>query len=251
MFNKILGRFSRIIGYKNEFSKLQNLLGITGYTSLKYLVRLIFSIRFRTYMNNMKRAAASVCHDEKLGGWIYFIYGAVIYVIIRHKRPEIVVETGVGPGGTSAFILKALKDNNKGMLYSIDLPGNDAVVYPKLGKFFNIHIPPGYSVGWLVPPYLKGRWNIIIGDSRKALPELMQRLGRVDIFMHDSLHTDEHILMEFDTIFPYTTKETVLLCDDVNEDWSLAFNLFCKTNRIPSIVFNNHLGVGILKRDAS
>lgn len=248
MANKILNVPSKLIGYKNEFSKLQNLVEINSFTLSKYLLRLIFSTKFRGYMDRAKRAAISLNHDDRLGGWIYFVYGAAIYAVIRYKKPDVVVETGVGPGGTSAFILKALEDNGKGVLYSIDLPGNDAIVYPKLGKYFNIHVPQGYEVGWLVPPYLKYRWNLIIGNSKEELPSLMRKVKRVDVFLHDSLHTDEQIIMEFNVVLPYMNAEGILLCDDVNKKWSLAFNVFCARERIPSIVFNDRLGVGMLKR---
>jgi len=45
-----------------------------------------------------------------------------LYVFCRHFQPEIVIETGVYYGASSAFILKALEANGKGHLYSIDLP---------------------------------------------------------------------------------------------------------------------------------
>lgn len=64
--------------------------------------------------------------------------------------------------------------------------------------------------------------------------------------MHDSLHTDEHILMEFNTVFPCMNDKGVLLCDDVNEYWSLAFIKFCETKKIHYIIFNNRLGIAEL-----
>jgi hypothetical protein len=38
-------------------------------------------------------------------------------------KPDKVVETGVYKGSSSAVTLQALEDNNKGKLFSIDLPG--------------------------------------------------------------------------------------------------------------------------------
>lgn len=45
-----------------------------------------------------------------------------LYTIIRIRKPDIVVETGVAQGVSSTFILQALEDNGRGQLYSIDLP---------------------------------------------------------------------------------------------------------------------------------
>ena len=44
------------------------------------------------------------------------------YVICRALRPRNVVETGVGSGVTTSFILQALAANGEGHLWSIDLP---------------------------------------------------------------------------------------------------------------------------------
>ncbi|MFA5089295.1 MAG: hypothetical protein WC552_09725, partial [Candidatus Omnitrophota bacterium] len=85
------------------------------------------------------------------GGGIPYHETEVLYALIRSKKPEKVVETGVGPGMSSAFILKALQRNGYGKLYSIDLPGFDKQYYPKIGKPFDTHVPDDWSAGWAVP----------------------------------------------------------------------------------------------------
>src|SRR4051794_1951743 len=96
-----------------------------------------------------------------------------IYLLVRSLKPEVVVETGVCYGASSAYILQALKDNGRGELYSIDL-GNSP------------DEPPN---DYFVPRPLRDRWHLIIGDSKDELPQLLERLGRIDLFHHDSLHT--------------------------------------------------------------
>ncbi|MFA5142978.1 MAG: class I SAM-dependent methyltransferase [Candidatus Omnitrophota bacterium] len=238
--DKIKNTFTGIL----EFSTAQRLIGGTNFMTLKCLAILFLSMPFYFYMMRMKKKARNACRQKNLGGWVEFIHGFAIYVIVRQIKPQIIVETGVGPGSTSAFILKALKDNDRGMLYSIDLPGNDAVVYPMLGKSFNVHIPNGFEVGWLIPPAFKNRWKLILGDSKEELPKLLKELGTIDIFLHDSLHTDEHILMEFKIVMSYIRQGGILLCDDVNSFWSTTFITFCKEYNIPYFVFNDRLGIG-------
>jgi len=48
-----------------------------------------------------------------------------LYVLCRVLRPRCVVETGVGPGVSTAHLLKAMDDNRLGWLYSINMPGRD------------------------------------------------------------------------------------------------------------------------------
>ena len=246
MIKKMFAMLAKPRKLGNYFLELRNMKRLTGmsYAALAaYSVRLGLSTGFHGYMSKMKRAAAAADGPLEVGGWIDLIQGFAIYAVIRHRKPAVIVETGVGPGSTSAFILKALNDNRSGKLYSIDLPGNDAIEYPKLGKSFQVHVPDGFRTGWLVSPELKKRWNLIIGDSKKELPALLAKLGNIDIFLHDSLHTDEHILFEFNTAWPYLDGKSILLCDDVNTNWSLAFIDFCKNKALPYIVFNGRLGI--------
>lgn len=56
----------------------------------------------------------------------------ILYSIIKVFKPEIVVETGVVRGASSAFILCAMHENCKGHLYSIDLPPSEH--YTKIEK---------------------------------------------------------------------------------------------------------------------
>jgi hypothetical protein len=245
---KILTKIYKLIKYPHELFQLRNLLGITTINLMRYFVRLSMSKNFNNYIKIIIKAARQECFSSKFGGWVDSLNCYLIYFVVRHIQPKIVIETGVGPGSSSAFILKALEDNKNGVLYSIDLPGNDAIAYPKIGKNFNIHTPKGWSIGWFIPPWLKHRHKLIIGDSRKELPKVLNKINKkVDIFMHDSLHTDEHILMEFNTIFPYMGKRGILLCDDVKDSWSLAFIKFCETKKITYKVFDHRLGIAKLE----
>jgi predicted O-methyltransferase YrrM len=135
------------------------------------------------------------------------------YMAIRAFRPETVVETGVANGVSSAYILLALGKNERGALYSVGL--NDS-------QF----LPVGKPLGWIVPQSLKSRWNLTIGDSRTVLPPLLEKLGTIDVFIHDSLHTYDHMLWEYRTAFPYLRPGGLLFSDDAA--WNSAFPDFCR-----------------------
>lgn len=130
-----------------------------------------------------------------------------LYVICRIIKPEVLVETGVANGFSSAFILNALKLNNRGRLYSIDLPNHP-------GQELNNE----KSTGWLVPEDLKIKWTLIIGSSKEKLPALLDSLGDIDIFYHDSDHSYENMMFEFNIAWQYLKYGGQLLCDDITEN---------------------------------
>jgi predicted O-methyltransferase YrrM len=134
------------------------------------------------------------------------------YMAIRAFQPETVVETGVANGVSSAHILLALQKNGRGALHSIGL--ND----PQ-------YLPAGKQLGWIVPESLKSRWNLLVGDSRVLLPSLLAKLDTIDVFIHDSLHTYDHMLWEYRAAFPYLRPGGLLFSDDVA--LNSAFPEFC------------------------
>jgi predicted O-methyltransferase YrrM len=151
------------------------------------------------------------------GAMVSPLEGPIIYTIIRCLKPRLVVETGVANGASSTFILSALEKNNLGKLYSIDLPSKDLLLKEE--------------IGWLVPQYLRHRWELIIGDSKIVLPKLLAELGHVDIFLHDSLHTLEHVLFELKESYNYIPKGGFLIVDDINVDWIGKVNQEIKTEK--------------------
>jgi hypothetical protein len=142
-----------------------------------------------------------------------------LYVIVRALKPEAVVETGVAAGISSSFILQALEDNNKGTLYSIDLPNYDL---PNDLTF----IPDGKHPGFAIPERLKKRWQLRLGTSKDILPGLLAEIGRVDIFLHDSEHSYENMLFEFVAAWDYLQHGGLLLSHDIA--WNNAFKHFSR-----------------------
>jgi hypothetical protein len=134
----------------------------------------------------------------------------------------------------------ALEKNGKGLLYSIDLPNVD----------FDATIPPGKMPGWIVPKKLRTRWQLIIGDSKDILPVLVGKLRSIDVFIHDSLHTYEHMMFEFETAWPYIRMGGLLISDDVFSN--KAFQDFCRRVKAYSIIrcyVDSELGIGIIRKE--
>ena len=147
----------------------------------------------------------------------------LLYTLVRALRPEIVVETGPFNGASSTFILRALEENGAGRLISFDVAeARDALGVP---------IPRGQRPGWLVPPGLRGRFELVLGDSRETLRPRLAGEPHIDLFFHDSLHTFRHMLFEFRVAWSRLASGGVLASDDVF--WNPAFWLFTKRHRVP------------------
>jgi predicted O-methyltransferase YrrM len=145
--------------------------------------------------------------------------GLRLYRLLRDVRPQVAVETGVCNGVSTAFLLLALEDNGTGELHSIDLPEVAGEEYEE-GTFWDgkggAVIPPGKEPGWMVPPELRERWELVLGRSQDELPPLLDRVGQIDFFMHDSEHSYECMSFEFRTAWPALREGGVLVADDVN-----------------------------------
>jgi len=124
----------------------------------------------------------------------------LLYVICRAARPETVVETGVGVGTSSAFILQALNHNDRGSLYSVERV--------KMGL-----------TGLLVRGELKERWHLTIGKSSDELPKIVND-REIDIFLHDSEHSNQNMLFEYGIAWPKIRESGYLLSDDIVDNFS-------------------------------
>jgi Methyltransferase domain len=151
--------------------------------------------------------------------------GLRLYKLLRDLRPEVAVETGVCNGVSTAFLLLALEDNGTGTLHSIDLPEVAGEEYEE-GTFWDgkggAVIPPGKEPGWMVPPALRERWELVLGRSQDELPPLLDRVGPIDFFMHDSEHSYECMSFEFQAAWGALRDGGMLVADDVNVNTAWA-----------------------------
>lgn len=135
-----------------------------------------------------------------------------IWCLIHHLKPDKVVETGVAHGVTSRIILEALQSNNRGHLWSIDLP--------PLEREWQ------QQVGVAVTPACEPRWSYIKGSSRRRLPLLLSELGQIDLFIHDSLHSSRNVLFELERAWACLRPGGAIVVDDV--DVNSAFEIFTR-----------------------
>jgi Methyltransferase domain len=165
------------------------------------------------------------------GRWTYGEYsdadpalGAVTWCAVRHLRPQKVVETGVARGVTSRLILEALSLTGQGHLWSVDLPHP---LRPELH----------HETASAVSSENRDRWTYVRGSSRRQLPSLVSRLEKVDMFVHDSLHTARNMRFELRTVWPAMDRGGLVLVDDVDNQAFRDFVL--ESGNPPSVVMQS------------
>ncbi|MBK8915712.1 MAG: class I SAM-dependent methyltransferase [Phycisphaerales bacterium] len=179
---------------------------------------------FRAVDQNMvpRRHRRAVWRD-----WYEFLY-----MLVRILKPGVFVETGVFDGQSSSVILRAMEENGRGKLISIDLPATDAIA-GSTHRMLETTLPPGCQPGWVVPEYLRGRYDLRFGDARVLLPEAFKSFPEVDVFFHDSLHTYDHMYFEYTCAWPHVARGGLVISDDIF--WSKAFHQFCRENNRPYV----------------
>jgi methyltransferase family protein len=129
--------------------------------------------------------------------------GELVYGLVRAAEPDVVIETGVATGVTSAYVLAALEDNGGGELHSVDLPPADMV--------------GSGLVGCVVPGELRERWRYHWGSARRLLPGILKRTaGARRVFVHDSDHSYANMRWELELAWDALDAGDWLVADDVD-----------------------------------
>jgi cephalosporin hydroxylase len=107
-----------------------------------------------------------------------------VWCTARHIRPLLVIEKGVAHGVTTR-IIQGMNMNDRGHLWSIDLP------HPLDHRLHD-------QTGVAATDEFRPRWTYREGASRQQLPPVISKVGNVDLFVHDSLHTAKNTLFEME-----------------------------------------------------
>jgi predicted O-methyltransferase YrrM len=128
---------------------------------------------------------------------------SIVYACCRLMRPQLVVESGVAHGFTTAAILRALNDNQQGRLVSIDLP--------------HLHPRAVESIGTAVEPGLRDRWELHLGPATSELSRVITHTESIDIFVQDASHTERGQLAEYRAAWPRIREAGLLISDDAGK----------------------------------
>lgn len=134
---------------------------------------------------------------------------ALLYFLVRQRKPAVVVETGVAAGWSSRAILEALEVNGAGHLWSSDFP------YLKLED-------PSRHVGCLVPERLKDRWTLLLDGDRRNLPAILDTCGPVDLFHYDSDKSRRGREWAMAQVPDRLSSRAVVVVDDIGDNLFFA-----------------------------
>lgn len=205
--------YSKAVFRKNRVNTPEELL-----TSLGFDADECFS-GFERWRPLLDMAVAKSVAQNMQGG-LSANSGKFLYGLIKGLKPECVIETGVASGISTSFMYAALVQSPRSQIYSIELPYDTDQIRTEDGSVFDW---PKSGVGWAIPEALKtemkGRSKLILKDVRESLPALLERIRHVDLFVHDDLHTPDHMTWEFETVWPHLRSGGVLAADDVNYSW--------------------------------
>ena len=87
------------------------------------------------------------------------------------------------------------------------------------GRLTGIDLDP--TAGWLVPDRLRSHFDLVIEDSVAFLMRMAPEC-RIDLFLHDSLHTYEHEMRENRAAGDRLAPGGVLLSDDAHATAALS-----------------------------
>jgi len=166
--------------------------------------------------------------------------GALLYLIVRASRPNKVVETGVRPGYSTAWILSALEANGDGELISLG-PG------PTAGRASGVR---DVTVGQFVPPALRTRWTLALGNSEDRLREILAGSNGVDLFLYDNGPVASRARFELRAAWEALSPRGILLAHHIEANTAWAD--FCRNQGVePQLLDSGPPPMGALALRAS
>jgi len=165
----------------------------------------------------------------------------VLYLLVRAAHPETVVETGVAEGESTWHILQALAESGGGSLHSIDMPNQFYLTDG--GEVHAEFNAPQAEPGCLVPEGLRRHWKLTLGRSCDKLEEVLREAGPIDLFYHDSEHTYETMMFEYEAAWPHIRRGGYLVSDDAT--WSAAFREFAERHAVGAVLIQE---MGLIRK---
>jgi len=144
-----------------------------------------------------------------------------LYFFTRYLKPDSVIETGVAAGWSSGAILSGLQKNNKGHLFSSDLP------YSERGQQQETLKPE--DIGCIVDSELSRRWTLCKEGDKKCIPSLVENIESAQLVHYDSDKSYEGRAFAVKHLIPLLKPGSLFIMDDIKDnsfflDWVTSNN---------------------------
>lgn len=150
---------------------------------------------------------------------------SLLYVLVKSKKPQFAVETGVANGISTNAIMSALEhDNFTGSLHSFDVLPETKDAYTGNGK-----------------------WSFHLLDKKRTHKKLFAAVGNsplVDIWLHDSNHGYRWQKFEYLLALSRLNQNGILISDDIDTSpaWGETIPKYFKES---FIIFDSRKFIGI------
>jgi len=122
----------------------------------------------------------------------------IVQEIIYETKPEAVIETGTGHGGSALFYASVLRSFGNGRVLTVDIK-NETSQYPN------------YNAVARIMSFIGSSTNPLIVKKIKDLSA-----GRVTMVILDSFHSKEHVLKELELYSDMVTVGNYLIVEDTH-----------------------------------
>ncbi len=149
---------------------------------------------YRKHLDALRvvRAEQRILHAGGMRAQLDDIEAELTYLRLRELRPESVVELGALAGWSTTWLLRALRDNGSGHLYSFDLVDHA-----------RRHVPARLA---------ENRWTFVHGDVRNTVSALP---AEIDYLFVDAAHTARFARWYLDAVVAGLRPGTAVSVHDV------------------------------------
>jgi len=174
----------------------------------------------------IKKTIGQICESTVLFKW-----GLLLFKIVKEFKPKICLELGTCIGISAAYQAAALEMNNQGKIYTIEGASSLVKLAENNLKKLNLN-----------------RIDIITGLFNDILPDLLPKIQPIDFAFIDGHHDGKATINYLNKIYPYLSKNAILLFDDINwsKDMQWAWKALENDNRIKFTIDLWSMGLGII-----